>query len=460
MLSFPQETTYYVAYVAFNIILARHVNDIVQEPYMDEPFHIPQAQAYCRGDWLVWDPKITTPPGLYILSVILKRVFIMKCSTPMLRMTNLLLLALLPPILSHLLALKRRTNPPETLLAPTMESIVISTFPIAWFFAFLYYTDLGSLVFVLLTIVTARKRMHWLAALLGFISCTFRQTNIIWVLFALASSAIARLHTPPSPATPSSDKGTGAALHNPPAHSSTFVDIFRAVQSLIPLVPSLIYDTIPYLVLTMAFAVFVYLNEGLVLGDKSNHTIALHIPQIYYFFAFSSLFGLPVLISGEGGVVGLANDVRKRMKALTSLLLTGLIMVSVYFYTIHHPFLLSDNRHYTFYVWNRIYRFHPLVPLLLSPLYLACFWAWHLRLRKQTLLEAILFLSSLVIVLLPAPLLEPRYFLIPYILLRAQVSEPSAVGLLAEGGWYALLNWVTMYVFLYKERAGVGRFMW
>ena len=30
----------------------------------DEPFHIPQAQAYCRGEFSSWDPKITTPPGL------------------------------------------------------------------------------------------------------------------------------------------------------------------------------------------------------------------------------------------------------------------------------------------------------------------------------------------------------------------------------------------------------------
>lgn len=36
----------------------------------DEPFHIPQAQAYCNGDWSVWDPKITTPPGLWLLTEI------------------------------------------------------------------------------------------------------------------------------------------------------------------------------------------------------------------------------------------------------------------------------------------------------------------------------------------------------------------------------------------------------
>ncbi|CAN9297458.1 unnamed protein product [Alternaria sp. RS040] len=36
----------------------------VPNPYLDEYFHIPQAQKYCKGDYS-WDPKITTPPGLY-----------------------------------------------------------------------------------------------------------------------------------------------------------------------------------------------------------------------------------------------------------------------------------------------------------------------------------------------------------------------------------------------------------
>jgi hypothetical protein len=36
----------------------------------DEPFHIPMAQQYCRGDFISWDPKITTFPGLYYLGVL------------------------------------------------------------------------------------------------------------------------------------------------------------------------------------------------------------------------------------------------------------------------------------------------------------------------------------------------------------------------------------------------------
>ena len=32
----------------------------------DEVFHIRQALAYWHHQWRVWDPKITTPPGLYV----------------------------------------------------------------------------------------------------------------------------------------------------------------------------------------------------------------------------------------------------------------------------------------------------------------------------------------------------------------------------------------------------------
>lgn len=62
--------------------------------------------------------------------------------------------------------------------------------------------------------------------------------------------------------------------------------------------------------------------------------------------------------------------------------------------------------------------------------------------------------------LLPTPLLEPRYFLIPYVLMRAQVDDVPESGVFLEAGWYAAVNAVTMSVFLYLPREGVGRFMW
>jgi alpha-1,2-glucosyltransferase len=57
---------YLAAFTVFTILTLTQVNSVVKEPYMDEPFHVPQAQAYCAGNWSQWDDKITTPPGLLV----------------------------------------------------------------------------------------------------------------------------------------------------------------------------------------------------------------------------------------------------------------------------------------------------------------------------------------------------------------------------------------------------------
>ena len=80
--------------------------------------------------------------------------------------------------------------------------------------------------------------------------------------------------------------------------------------------------------------------------------------------------------------------------------------------------------------------------------------------REQTLLQTLLLPLCTLPVLLPTPLLEPRYFLIPYVLMRAQLVNVTKWGLLLEGMWYGLINAGTMYVFLYREREGGVRFMW
>ena len=49
------------------------------------------------------------------------------------------------------------------------------------------------------------------------------------------------------------------------------------------------------------------------------------------------------------------------------------------FLSIQHPFLLSDNRHYTFYIWRRIFLLHSAIPYMFIPAYIACAWVWFLR---------------------------------------------------------------------------------
>lgn len=79
---------------------------------------------------------------------------------------------------------------------------------------------------------------------------------------------------------------------------------------------------------------------------------------------------------------------------------------------------------------------------------------------SQTFLQTVALPLFAAPTLLLTPLLEPRYFLIPYVLLRVQVVDMPLWAVLLEGAWYTLINWGSMYIFLYMEREGVGRFMW
>jgi len=51
------------------------------------------------------------------------------------------------------------------MFTPTLDAVVVSMFPIAWFFGFLYYTDVPSLLSVVVTIVAASQGRHWAASM-------------------------------------------------------------------------------------------------------------------------------------------------------------------------------------------------------------------------------------------------------------------------------------------------------
>lgn len=82
----------------------------------------------------------------------------------MLRLTPALTLMALPLVLTRLLCFHKRVRPPAGALAPTLEALVLSAFPLAYFFGFLYYTDVPSLLSVVGTIALAAAGKHWAAA--------------------------------------------------------------------------------------------------------------------------------------------------------------------------------------------------------------------------------------------------------------------------------------------------------
>lgn len=190
---------YAVPFVLLTIpVWVSRTNAVVPEPYLDEAFHVPQAQAYWHHKWTHWDPKITTPPGLYIWSYVLCAVALTLRGSPTeltpaaLRATNVGAAAVfLPWRLQTLLdTLRREVNsrPSGAWLSHTVLNICL--FPPLFFFSGLYYTDILALLVVVEAYIwdlkrTASRTMDFarLAGflVLGLVALVCRQTNIFWV---------------------------------------------------------------------------------------------------------------------------------------------------------------------------------------------------------------------------------------------------------------------------------------
>ena len=82
----------------------------------------------------------------------------------------------------------------------------------------------------------------------------------------------------------------------------------------------------------------------------------------------------------------------------------------MHLFTIHHPFLLADNRHYTFYVWKDIIAAYPMARFCLIPLYLYAIWSAKESFREGGRLElwTLGFAACVVLSLAPAWLIEFR----------------------------------------------------
>jgi alpha-1,2-glucosyltransferase len=185
------------------------VNAVVPEPYLDEVFHVPQAQAYWAHKWSQWDPKLTTPPGLYLWSYALCAALLLlrgtptKLTTEVLRMTNVATTAIfLPWRLQTLLdTIQKVTNDRKLSSYLGHTALNICLFPPLFFFSGLYYTDILALLVVVEAYNWDLKRasaggsgflqtLGFLAFGLAALVC--RQTNIFWVSVFLGGLQVVR----------------------------------------------------------------------------------------------------------------------------------------------------------------------------------------------------------------------------------------------------------------------------
>ncbi|KAL1839652.1 hypothetical protein VTJ49DRAFT_1262 [Mycothermus thermophilus] len=489
------------------------VNTHVPEPYLDEVFHIPQAQKYCEGRFWDWDDKITTPPGLYLLSLTYHKLRMLpECTPASLRSNNVLatlLTALLAVQCRHLIEIRAaeregRRVPRSISSYASHTGVNIAAMPVIFFFSGLYYTDVFSALVVLVAYHNHLLRLGagtpslvrdiW-TVLLGVAALFMRQTNVFWVVVYMGGSeAVHVLHRHVKD------------LHDPPLNQSGPVDwIFCAVSVAMAALRNpwrLLRQIWPHITILALFAGFVAWNGGVVLGDKSNHIATLHLPQLLYIWPFFAFFSAPLLLRSVILLFNQPFTYLQRLTGLTSrsqaliavlhiLLTTFISLLAVRYNTIIHPFTLADNRHYMFYVFRRTILRGPVVRLALVVPYTICRWlVWdqltgtgttpfpatptaavegkdrdHDKkdneeppLPRQATLSAstlpprtstaLLWLLATSLSLVTAPLVEPRYFILPWVFYRllvpAWTSGGPDVRLGLERAWFIVINVVTI----------------
>ncbi|KAG9200128.1 glucosyltransferase [Epicoccum nigrum] len=443
-----QEHVAGAAFAAGLTAWAALVAEEVPAPYLDEFFHVPQAQKYCAGEY-TWDPKITTPPGLYLVAKLLSPLC--GCSTGVLRAQNVVALILIMQGLIHIRRfiqtrgyLQRRreafvdklndntsSNQIDVIedgLTPFSTALTafnIASFPPLYFFGALYYTDVMSTAAVLMSygafLATTAKPQRTLsddvlAVISGIIALFFRQTNIFWVaVFPAGLTVVSVL----------GDNGRMKSR----AAKDGYLSVLKENSLLFLLTTAL------------AALSFVFISAGL---------------------------------------------------------------FAVHFNTVVHPYTLADNRHYVFYVFRLLLR-HPLLKYLAVPVYYACFWLSiqslahptddldapprtiqarpHQEAIRNTKLPVqisfvIIWLITTALCVVTAPLVEPRYFIVPWIVWRLHVPHAPTtftvrgrtyspdLRVIVETVWLIAINQTLQHYFLNKpftwpsEPESKQRFLW
>ncbi|XP_043252734.1 putative Dol-P-Glc:Glc(2)Man(9)GlcNAc(2)-PP-Dol alpha-1,2-glucosyltransferase [Colletes gigas] len=425
------------------VVLFIYLNHVQPHYFIDEVFHVPQTLQYCANNFTQWDPKITTLPGLYLLATAILSPLNL-CNIFYMRSINLLgtfvNLYLAYNILERISFIRRRQRWNNWMKLAIAYNIML--FPPLFFWHFLYYTDIVSVNAVLLMLLLHLRERFKTAAFLGFLSVLIRQTNIIWVAFIAVECAFDLL-----------DRTMHKSISYEQYSSILYLRLLckkiieecHGLASFLKFVTRVCIELLPYATVCFLFLAFVIWNKGIVVGDRTAHVPTIHIPQLLYFSAFLSCFLWPYTIVRWKSYL---DFVRKHWIFGSCLLIV--LTVIVHYNTLVHPYMLADNRHYVFYFWNKSMGRYRLFKYLLIPVYSFTLYTVYYGIKHLRFTTQINYFIMVSAVLIPQLLIEPRYFIIPYIFYRLLIQKPKKWQIVMELVTTLVVNFLQFYIFVNK----------
>ncbi len=332
-------------------------------------------------------------------------------------------------------------------------------FPILFPFFPLVYTDVTSLLFILIAIaLMAKKHYHW-AGLAACIAVVIRQTAIVWLVFLALLVLI-------------------SVYENLPASSSWAQSGQRQpwrfyVQKIRSHWESFLRPISTYVLGCIACIVFVFLNGSVALGDAAKHPFPYFgTGNIFYFLFLAFFLFLPLCIRRARDVLLLCRQGRVQVFLI--------ILFLVYWLTFHvsHPYNLAPvvqefwrnfdtmtflrtghvpniGGHSSYYLRNNILVYFDTNSIRKLFFFLPAAYAavFLISTPLQKSIYRLLYVFT-ILVLLPSWLIETRYSFVPFTLfLLWRVQESRKMEILL------LLYWVGGSLFLFHGIAANNFFL-
>jgi alpha-1,2-glucosyltransferase len=371
---------------------------VLLSPYSDESVHMQQIQNYCAGG-REQNVRLTMFPGVHALAATVGTAF-GDCSWKTVRRFETVMgLAATALALGVLLSLNSQF--------PIARALQFYYFPIAFPFQFLVFTDVPALACSIAALLSMVRRRWLLASMFATLAIGLRQTNVVVPLFV---SVIALLQH---------DK-TGRIV------AWVFAYLRKVWLNALALA---------------AFALFVWYNGGVAVGDRGRHAVGFHVGNVYFALALSWFIALPI---------NLENLWKYRAKLASYGFVAALVIAFVVYlvwFKVDHPFNMKTRVPFLrnqVLLWVRASVVHQALFFIPIALGFASVWVTALVSKRYWPLYVVGLIT-----LLPERLIESRYAILPiafWSLLRrdgsASAERASVLSNAAIGLWliYVILQ--------------------
>lgn len=286
-----------------------------------------------------------------------------------------------------------------------LKVVSVYTLPIIFPFIILLYTDLTALSFVLACFYFSLRKKYLIAVIIGTCSICIRQTNILWIFFVYAYIFL--------------------------THFKDGVSKNKIRQFIIP--------TVGFALCGVGFIIFVFINGGIAMGDKSMHPafeLSLGNP-LFFLFSFFILL-LPFCLSRIPVVL-------KRLEESNYLWIIAICVFIISFFNCHfdHPYNAGG-----FFIRN-IILVEVQKSLLVQVIFcLICTFSFMIILTSKLYNKAsYIFYPVFFLLISSSSLVEVRYLIIGFVFIAIFLNEKQNTktqlvynSLLSIACWYGITN--------------------